>query len=167
MLQLVGMTANCWPTFHVQSMIWATDLVGMEILLFPPQSALDYLAEHPVTYLQSSESENKQLPGINGCFHNWDSAVRAEISSTSLIWAAGYKVDAMMAAYQGQESYRTGKSCSGNSDVLWDGKYWGTNMGFYETLFMKSNRNVDPTGLKMQTEWMSGREYRSYDHCKL
>ncbi len=33
------MTGNCWPQFHVQSMIWATDDVGMELMLNPPAGA--------------------------------------------------------------------------------------------------------------------------------
>jgi hypothetical protein len=42
-----------------------------------------------------------QAPGINQCFHTWDSAVAAEVSSTALIKAAGYKVDVLMAAFHG------------------------------------------------------------------
>ncbi len=33
------MTGNCWPPIHVQSMIWATDEIGMELLLHPPGGA--------------------------------------------------------------------------------------------------------------------------------
>lgn len=177
-VKLVGMTANCWPTFHIQSMIWATDIVGINVLLFPPESALAYLAEHPIVFpptgfhdpapAGSPETPKvQQAPGINGCFHSWDAAVAAEVSSTSLIRAAGYKVDAMMSAYQGQESYRNGESCAENVDVLWNGKYWGSNVGLYETGWMKSNRDVDPVGLEKQSEWVKGRKYSSYDYCKL
>jgi hypothetical protein len=35
-LQLVGMAPNYWATFHVQSMIWATESIGLSTLLFPP-----------------------------------------------------------------------------------------------------------------------------------
>lgn len=81
--------------------------------------------------------------------------------------AAGYKVDAMMSAMQGIPAYKAAETCEDNNDVLWDGKYWGSNVGLYETGWMKSNRNVDPVGLKMQSEWVKGRGYSSYDYCKL
>jgi hypothetical protein len=171
------MTANCWPTFHIQSMIWATDLAGLTTLLFPPTPALDYLSSHPIILpppknkedLPSSPSPETnrvhQAPGINGCFHTWDSAVAAEISSTALMRAAGFKVDAMMNAYQGMQEYRDGQTCEENKDVLFDGEYFGSNVGVFETIFMKSNRDVDPVGLEKQSEWVKGRKYSSYDYC--
>ncbi|KUJ20010.1 uncharacterized protein LY89DRAFT_695594 [Mollisia scopiformis] len=177
-VKLVGMTANCWPTFHIQSMIWATDLTGLETLLFPPQSALDYISTHPILLPPPKNKEAAaktpspetsrvhQAPGINACFHTWDSAVAAEISSTSLIRAEGYKVDAMMAAYHGMRSYEEGVSCAENRDVLFDGEYFGTNVHPFETGFLKSNRDVDPLGLERQSQWMRGRGYRSYDYCR-
>jgi hypothetical protein len=180
-VKLVGMTANCWPTFHIQSMIWATDITGLEVLLFPPEPALDYLSTHPILLPPPKNKESKgktlpkpapetsrvhQAPGINGCFHTWDSAVAAEISSTSLMKAAGYKVDAMMAAYHGMKEYEEGQTCRENRDVLFDGEYFGTNVHPFETGFMKSNRDVDPVGLERLSQWMGGRGYRSYDYCK-
>lgn len=173
-VKLVGMTANCWPTFHIQSMIWATDITGMETLLFPPEEALAYLRDNPITLPPTGQHDNTdpentvaQSPGINGCFHTWDSAVAAEVSSSSLIRAAGYKVDAMMNAFQGQKAYRDGESCSENKDVLFNGGYWGTNVNVFETIFMKSNRDVDPENLDRQSEWVKGRGYKSYDYCKI
>ncbi|KAH8746329.1 hypothetical protein BGZ57DRAFT_972847 [Hyaloscypha finlandica] len=68
-VELVGMTANCWPQIHVQSMILATDDIGMEVLLFPPPEA------HKIH------------------------AVRAEVGSSVLMTTVGHKLDAMMAAY--------------------------------------------------------------------
>lgn len=105
------------------------------------------------------------VPGINNCFHTWDSAVAAEISATSLIKAAGYKVDAMMSAFHGLSSYEQGESCGKNSDVLRDKEYFGINVHPFETGWMKSNRDADPLGIKRHSQWMDGRNYRSYDYC--
>ncbi|PBP20236.1 hypothetical protein BUE80_DR008923 [Diplocarpon rosae] len=189
-VKLVGITANCWPTFHVQSMIWATDIIGIETLLFPPQQALDYLAAHPITLPpprddddeevpsfvpftspadpQSSPKPNPlyQAPGINGCFHTWKSAVAAEISSTSVILAAGYKVDAIMSAYHGNQEYEAGHTCDKNRDVLFDKEYFGINVHPFETVFIKANRNVDPMVLQRHSMWVKQRGYSSYDYCK-
>ncbi|KAH7321926.1 hypothetical protein BKA65DRAFT_482355 [Rhexocercosporidium sp. MPI-PUGE-AT-0058] len=186
-VKLVGITANCWPTFHIQSMIWATDRIGIETLLFPPQKALDYLSTHPIklppaskdidmtTSTSTSTPSNDpssppitdakrsptpktprihQAPGINSCFHNYDTAVAAEVSSTSLIRAAGYKVDAMMSAYHGIAEYEEGRTCEKNHDLLWEGKYFGINVHPFETVFMKANRDVAPLVLERHSQWM-------------
>ncbi|KAK0116459.1 hypothetical protein ONS95_013474 [Cadophora gregata] len=184
-VKLVGMTANCWPTFHIQSMIWATDLIGIETLLFPPQKALDYLSTHPITLPPAkiktenpaaSSSTNSsspeatpvpQAPGINGCFADWDAAVAAEVSSTSLIRAAGYKVEAMMSAYHGNAEYEEGKSCSENRDVLWEGGYFGISVHPFETVFIKANRDLSQLVLKRYTQWVDQMKYSSYDYCRV
>ncbi|KAL2068368.1 hypothetical protein VTL71DRAFT_16466 [Oculimacula yallundae] len=177
-VKLVGMTANCWPTFHIQSMIWATDIMGIQTLLFPPQKALDYLSSHPITLPAFSASQNDPpqpsssttpLPsryGINGCFNTYASAVGAEVSSTSLILAAGYKVDAMMSAYHGLKEYEENRSCGENRDVLWEGKYFGIDVHPFETVFIKANRDLAPLVLERHSEWVEKRRYSSYDYCR-
>ncbi|EKD17982.1 hypothetical protein MBM_03754 [Drepanopeziza brunnea f. sp. 'multigermtubi' MB_m1] len=196
-VKLVGITANCWPTFHIQSMIWATDIIGLETLLFPPQSALDFLAQNPVKhipgpykdmaeYAEADEEKKKELdlfyareanetvainhqpPGINSCFHSWRAAVAGEVSSTALIRAAGYEVDALMNAYHGLESeeYEKGKTCYDNRDLLFDGAYFGINVHPFETVFLKANRGLAPLTLEKHTEWANKRNYSSYDYCK-
>ncbi|TVY42964.1 hypothetical protein LSUB1_G001271 [Lachnellula subtilissima] len=91
------------------------------------------------------------------------SAVTAEIGASTLIKAAGYKVDAMMSAYGDMEAYRG--VCKGvrMGDVLYDKKYFGTNVHPFETLFMKSNRGIDPVGLARHSEWVDRAGYSSYD----
>ncbi|KAH6698966.1 hypothetical protein BKA61DRAFT_583006 [Leptodontidium sp. MPI-SDFR-AT-0119] len=189
-VKLVGITANCWPTFHIQSMIWATDKIGIETLLFPPQKALDYLSTHPIKLPPASKDTDittststpsndpsfpppspettrvHQAPGINGCFHDWDSAVAAEVSSTSLILAAGYKVDAMMSAYHGMAEYEEARTCDENRDLLWDGEYFGIDVHPFETVFIKANRDVAPLVLERHTKWVGQRGYSSYDYCR-
>jgi hypothetical protein len=134
------MTGNCWPAFHVQSMIWATDAIGLSILLQPD--------------------------AINQCFHDWNTAVQAEVQTTSTFQAAGYEVDTMMAAFHSDNAYIEHCDSSANGDVLWDGKYFGTNVHPFETIFLKSNRNIDPVLMQRLTEWTDGRNYSSYDFCR-
>ncbi|KAN0103338.1 hypothetical protein V8E51_011651 [Hyaloscypha variabilis] len=212
-VKLVGMTANCWPTFHVQSMIWATDSIGLSTLLFPPQHALQYLSEHPVRLPPAKNREHlpstspallpspllttrsistiagnqpgpadhhnhldpkayrylpsiHQAPGINQCFHTWDSAVAAEVSSTALIKAAGYKVDVLMAAFHGIKELERGESCDENGDVLFEGGYFGTDISVWETGWWKTNREFGEEELERQTRWVGSRGYSSSDFCR-
>ncbi|KAH8683134.1 hypothetical protein BGZ60DRAFT_212843 [Tricladium varicosporioides] len=170
-VKLVGMTANCWPAFHIQSMIWATDIIGIETLLFPNEPTLAAFAANPPKPITTSPDLADlelapQAPGINQCFHTWGEAVTAEVSASALIKAAGYKLDLMMSAYHGIEHYEEQCDSSENGDVLWDGEYFGTNVHPFETVFIKANRDVDPVGIEKHSEWMDGRGYSSYDFCK-
>jgi hypothetical protein len=149
-------------------MIWATDDIGINILLYPPPRAVKALSTRPHYDPISGQivtNEEPQFPGINACFHTWGSAVAAEISASALIKVAGYKLDVMMAAYHGYDKYAETCDASQNGDVLWDGKYYGTNVHPFETVFLKSNRDIDPVGLSRLTEWTKGRGYSSYDYC--
>ncbi|RYP91019.1 hypothetical protein DL770_002849 [Monosporascus sp. CRB-9-2] len=76
---LVGMTVNWRPQMHVQPMIWATDSTGMELLLYPPRD--------------ESEGDGRRLVALQGCYDGKGVAIA--------IRAAGYDVDAMMAAFHG------------------------------------------------------------------
>ncbi|CAG8961595.1 hypothetical protein HYFRA_00006130 [Hymenoscyphus fraxineus] len=164
-VKLVGMTANCGPSFHVQSMILATDKVGMETLLHPTQEALTIYKANPPKEAFPLEFDLDQTPGINGCFKSYGHAVKAEISITSLIRAAGYKYDVMMSAFKGTADYE--HTCDPNvGDLLWDRRYYGINVHPFETIFIKSNRDIDPLVVQRHTEWAAGRGYTSYDHCK-
>jgi hypothetical protein len=135
------MTAKCWPSFHIQSMIWATDTV---VESKTPKSET-YSDSFPVPHHR-----------INACFHN--TAVASEIRSSALITAAGYKSDAMTSAHRSREDY--GEACdnSTNGDVLRDKKH-------HETTFLKSNRDIDPIAPERPTDWTNGRGYNSYRFC--
>ena len=169
--KLVGMTGNCWPQFHVQSMIWATDITGLSVLLFPPASVI--AAAEAETRPPSLLDPDQPIPstsGINSCFHTWGTAVAAEIGASVLIKAAGYKLDVMMSAFHGKQNdgdrYENECDSRENGDVLWDKEYYGTNVHPYETIFLKSNRDIDPVGLERLTEWTRGRGYSSYQYCR-
>lgn len=145
------MTGNCWPEFHVQSMIWATDSTGIDLLLNPPPDP--------------SKPKDKQPVGIHGCFDGWGEAVQAEVGASSVITRAGYKLDVMMTAFHGYD-YLGKCDPSHNGDVLWDKKYEGFNIHPYETIFIKTNRNIDPVMIEKMTQWVGGRNYSSWDVCQ-
>ncbi|KAK1717411.1 hypothetical protein CaCOL14_002057 [Colletotrichum acutatum] len=156
--KLVGMTLNCIPRLHVQSMIFATDDVGMGILL------------DPTVATSASEDDrfgSKDAPvGLSGCYADWNAAVHAEVGTTGLIMNAGYKVDAMMTALhseEGVEEYCKAHPESG--DLLWDKKYFGSNIHPYETVFIKANRNVDPSLMSSMTDWHMRMKSNSFDVC--
>ncbi|KAF5588585.1 asparagine synthetase [Fusarium subglutinans] len=155
-VKLVGMSANCMPRFHIQSMIWATDSVGMELLLLPHSST-------------SSPADGFGAAGapvaFHSCYDGWHSAVHAEIGTAEMIIEAGYDVDVMMEAYHKSERFRYDCHADGVGDLLFNGRYFGSNIHPYETIFMKANRDIDPKLLKSLTEWHLAEGRRSWDMC--
>ncbi|KAF9875569.1 hypothetical protein CkaCkLH20_06950 [Colletotrichum karsti] len=154
-VKLVGMTANCWPRFHVQSMIWATDSVGIDLLLNPPKSS---------SVSDDFGTENDPV-GMAGCYDGWNHAVHAEIGATSTFLKQGYQVDLMMSAFHKSKNYIEECDSSTNGDVLWNGKYFGTNVHPYETIFIKANRDIDPTLIGHLTTWQQASGFDSYSAC--
>ncbi|KAH8673926.1 hypothetical protein BX600DRAFT_433532 [Xylariales sp. PMI_506] len=155
-VKLVGMTANCLPKYHIQSMIWATDLTGLELLLYPPPGS-----SSPDKY-----GTKNDMVAMEGCYTEMHKAIHGEIGATAVIKNAGYKVDALMAAFHKSEDYE--RDCAKNpiEDILWDKQYYGANIHPYETLFMKANRDIDPTMVKLLTEWhLQGTMEGSWNVC--
>jgi hypothetical protein len=138
-------------------MIWATDKIGIELLLFPKQ---------PEPTIENPTPE-KVLGHIAQCFTKFIDAIHAEIGATAVIQAGGYKVDVMMSAYHSNPRYIEDCDSSRNGDVLMPGAYFGTNVHPYETIFFKANRGIDPEGLARHTEWVNGAKYSSYDYCSI
>ncbi len=180
------MTANCFPQFHIQSMIWATDSIGMELLLYPRRQHHeeeqllddDENDETPVTTTTTAQD----LVALQGCFNEHNRAIGAEVGTTAMIRAAGYEVDALMAAFHkasvhgaddGADDAGYAADCgteAGAGDVLFDGTYFGSNVHPYETVFIKANRNIDPTTLGLLTDWhrsgrITGSGNGSWDVC--
>lgn len=121
-------------------MIWATDLIGMELLLQPH--------------------------GIGKCFDGWQEAVNAETGATHVILEAGYTAMPMMAMFHAdEENFVAHCDTTVNGDLLFNNKYAGTNVHPYETIFQKTNRGVDPITVQRLTEWHDQRNYSSYDFC--
>ncbi|EPS39516.1 hypothetical protein H072_6671 [Dactylellina haptotyla CBS 200.50] len=75
--KLVGMTVNCIQPHHIQSMIFATDRIGVRIL----------------------------LPLISRCFTDILDAVSVEKEATNAIINAGYNATAMMSAFAGSKNF--------------------------------------------------------------
>ena len=141
------MSYNCEPfDRHVQSMILATDNVGLEILMDPTAKSL------------------------SSCPNDWHSAVEVEVRITGEIKKAGYKADAMMQEFQSSPDFAD--SCKG-ADRLWEGAYPdgkrdgpGSFVHPYETLFFKANRKVQEQLLSRLTKWTDVAGYSSYDACR-
>jgi hypothetical protein len=113
--------------------------------------------------------------GLAGCYDGWRAAVHAEIGATDAILAAGFDVDVLMTAYHGLGGngrpeqrippYGAGCDATENGDVLRNGKYYGTNVHPYETIFIKANRDIDPVLLRRLTEWHNNLDPTSRDAC--
>ncbi|KAK6082005.1 hypothetical protein SCUP515_02784 [Seiridium cupressi] len=156
-VKLVGMTANCLPQYHIQSMVWATDSIGMELLLYPPPGS-----STPDKYGGAND-----MVALEGCYKNMHKAVHGEIGATGLIQKAGYKVDALMAAFHKSGDYQMDCEREPVEDILWDRKYYGANVHPYETIFMKANRDIDPTTVGLLTVWhLKGAFGGSWDICQ-
>lgn len=156
--QLVGTTVNCAPKNHVQSMVWATDDVGMGILLDPK---LAYTST-------DDEWGTKDDPvGLSGCYNEFKKAVHSEVGSTGLILSQGYEVDVMMTSFSTEKGIREYcRSIEGVYDVQYDKHYFGINLHPYETVFYKTNRGIDPTVVDRFTEWQTKRGFSSWELCK-
>lgn len=170
-------------------MIWATDSVGLSVILSPD--------------------------GIDECFADMPAAQNGEIRTTQLLRDNGYEVDVFLSVYHSKDAETkqrllTGpsieakadsdldaegkedptapekreigvskrganpdslsvpgefwKSCT-EEDWLGPGSYFGTFVHPYENLFMKSHRHIEDTVLDRLTEWHNGWGYSSYDVC--
>ncbi|EWC43768.1 hypothetical protein DRE_07333 [Drechslerella stenobrocha 248] len=137
-IKLVGMSFNCQAPRgpHVQSMILATDRVGIDILLN------DVIAGH--------------------CYSGWDDAVDGETNITQAIRQAGYHVTTFMTPFSSVADYPD--NCE-HGDILWNDKYFGTNMHPYEAMFQKANRDIYPDQLRLLTEWHNKANYSSQPFC--
>lgn len=130
---------------HVQSMILAIDTAGLDILLNPASETL------------------------TTCPNEHQDALEAEVRITRKIKDAGYKVDVMMQEFQSEEGFA--EECTG-LDRNWEGAYdhgirgSGMNLHPYETLFFKTNRQIDEKLIDHLTMWTDGAGYSSYDVCR-
>ena len=76
-------------------MIWATDDVGMELMLFRRRW------EETDNPGPENLIEGMSRPGValQGCYNDRNAAIGAEVGATSAIRNAGYEVSALMAAF--------------------------------------------------------------------
>ncbi|EFX04719.1 hypothetical protein CMQ_1647 [Grosmannia clavigera kw1407] len=165
--KLVGLSLNCGPRPHVQSMIWATDSVGMAILLDPELA-------HSVG--RTDSFANRKSPvGLTPCYSDWRAAVHAEIGTTELIQSQGYDVDVLMTAYQGhggkhgKHGRKATKAYCDTLDEIADPftlqGYFGSNIHPYETVFAKANRDIDLPLLEHLTLWHMNMNHTAWNMC--
>ncbi|KAH7026463.1 uncharacterized protein B0I36DRAFT_376218 [Microdochium trichocladiopsis] len=157
--KLVGMTASCGPPSFIHSSIWATDDVGMEILLHPP----------PKPREDGSSSGHPWTVGYSTCYATMWDAIDAEAGTTSMMEHAGYHVKALMSTWSATPGDMYWEECAYHpGDPSVPGAYQGTNIHPYETFFHKSNRGIDPAMLTLMTT-LHSKGYnagRSYQLCK-
>ncbi|KAI1342426.1 hypothetical protein F5Y15DRAFT_412935 [Xylariaceae sp. FL0016] len=155
-VKLVGMTVNCTPRPHVQSMLWATDHIGMDILLNPPSN----------TTMEDGWGAANDPVAFAGCYTEMIKAVHAEIGATGAIRGSGYQVSAMMSAFDRDQEYFD--HCDEHpNDMLYTGMYFGASIHPYETIFLKANRGIEPATMDLLTKLhMSKKPDRSWDLCK-
>ncbi|KAK6497214.1 hypothetical protein TWF506_004689 [Arthrobotrys conoides] len=75
--KLVGISYNCRKTRHIQSMLLATDITGLTLI----------------------------MPRINQCFTTFMKAIGGEISITGAVTEKGYNVTALMTSFQSAKDY--------------------------------------------------------------
>ncbi|ROW11836.1 hypothetical protein VPNG_04927 [Cytospora leucostoma] len=156
--KLVGLSYHCNPAPHLQSMLLATDHIGMSILLDP---ALAY----SVPASDPPHGTFYDPVGFSKCYSDFNKAVHSEIGMARLIRSQGYKVDAMLTSVHILGAAEYCERAAWPTDHLWDGMYFGFNVHPYEMLFMKANRDIDPELVKRFTEWHLRDRSNSWDTC--
>ncbi|KAK2050798.1 hypothetical protein LZ31DRAFT_580942 [Colletotrichum somersetense] len=130
--------------------------IRIELLLNPP----------PGSSVEDQFGTKNDAVGMGGCYDGWTQAVHAEVGATSIILKQGYKVDLMMTAFHKSKNYIEECDTSQNGDVLRNGRYFGTNVHPYETIFIKANRDIDPTLIQHLTTWQQASSFNSYSVCQ-
>ncbi|ROW04759.1 hypothetical protein VMCG_04734 [Cytospora schulzeri] len=156
--KLVGLSYHCNPSPHLQSMLLATDHIGMSILL-DPALAFSVPNDDP------PHGTVDDPVGYSRCYEQFDQAVHSEIGMARLIRSQGYKVDAMLTSVHILGAADYCQKAAYPTDHLWDGMYFGFNVHPYEMLFMKTNRDIDPELVKRMTEWHLRSPASSWDTC--
>jgi hypothetical protein len=158
-VKLVGTTYNCWG-HHIQSMVVATDLIGIKILL--AGNATDTSAETDPEF-KEWWGNPKSLVGLTGCYNTKFRAVSAEMSLTHLIKRAGYNVSVLMTSVTSDPNYD--EHCEEqNKDNL-------ASVSPYELIFIKAREGwenlMDQHLLEKMTKWHNAWNYGSWERCKI
>jgi hypothetical protein len=151
-VKLVGMTINCVNVRprHIQSMILATDRVGINILLGRSDDG------RGGTLVGSNDTSSTTYTniGIDACPNSMDEAVNIEVSLTSLIQSHNFTVRAMMAEYWSKQDYEL--DCINGDINAAKGAYEGGDLGVFETLFIKTRWAVEADQTERLTQWYDG-----------
>ena len=158
-VKLVGTTYNCWG-HHIQSMVLATDIVGLQIIL--AGNATDTTSETDPQWKEQWGNPNS-LVGLTGCYNTKYKAVSAEMSVTHLIKRAGYNISVLMTSVTSDPSYD--ETCDD------DNKYNLASVSPYELIFIKARKGwenlMDEQLLDKMTEWHNTWNYNSWERCKM
>lgn len=152
-------------------MLWGTDRIGLDLLLHPPANSPshnEFLAKLNEHYPNLTQSHGPDYvdQGINKCAVDRTEAVEAEISGAGIIKAGGYKATSLLAKAQIDDNFLD--NCwnhGGTIDPQGNGYYDGMNYHPFETLFIKTNRNIDPNMISKYTIWANEANYSSWDYC--
>lgn len=180
--QLVGTSINCWPTPHVQSMVWATDRAGLSLLLHPPATTsprhdpwMETLFTHaadfprPANYTPNDPAWVER--GLAQCFASRQAAVEGEIAATGIVLGAGKRVDVLLTKYQttapSAQRHDAEAFCAplGAWDPQGEGAYDGASVHPFESIFVKTNRGISPRLVENLSGWFDEMGYSSYDQC--
>jgi hypothetical protein len=121
--KLVGCTISCETTPHVQTYIFATDFIGLSILLKP---GIEGGTEHE---------------GIFGCYSTKDHVtINSELPASNRILISGYLIDSLLTKYQKVNfSDPSNRFCNGNKNPYKDKSFDGTSLEPFEVVFVKYN----------------------------
>jgi hypothetical protein len=152
-VKLVGLSYNCLPAKHVQSMILATDRAGLNTLLRGDPT--DTTNTTDVKWA-NEHGNPESLLGLSSCYNSRYKAISAEISLTNLMYRSSYNVSVLMSAASSPGFY---EDCFLDTD-------W-KNVHPYETIYIKANRDIhiDPKPIKKLTRWHNNSNYSSWQIC--
>lgn len=117
-------------------MLWATDTIGMRLLLAPRT--------------------------LGSCWTSEAEAKNAELHATQRVLDAGFEVDVMLDAFHATADYAL--KCEAG-DPYFENAYFGVNVHPFETMFYHAGRSVETLSYDLQTKWSDLMGYSSYAAC--
>jgi hypothetical protein len=156
-VKIVGMNYCCVPKTHVQSMVFATDDVGMKVLVKGNETDTTNLTDSHYRAIAAGNPDS--FNGLSKCATDKFKAVSAEISLTNLIYRAGYKALVVRTASMASPTFY--EDCLNHTITDWDGHP-------YDTVFVKANENAafDRKQLDDLTTFHDGWGYSSWESCR-
>lgn len=138
--KLVGATINFHKgNPHVNSEMFATDLTGLKILIQNKIISKEILTKKPVT--------------------------TREIKQSQIILNNNYNIACMLEAYKnvdfrkfrGKDYRKNGRlnaNLKGSGDPLYRRRYFGMSLTPFETIFYKTNRDIDNRTMNKYSDWI-------------
>ena len=122
-VKLVGCTISCETTPHVQTYIFATDFIGLSILMKPG--------------IWGASLED----GLFGCYPTKDHAsLYSEMPTSNRILESGYMIDSLLTKYQTVNfSEPHNRNCNRNKNPYKDKHLDDISLEPYEVVFVKFN----------------------------